>query len=69
MNEQSALFASALRTSLIVIMLLGLPLIGFLVYLNIKKTHTPPAEINTPLPEGGNEESPRSTVSKAGSLN
>ncbi|MGI9472566.1 MAG: CRTAC1 family protein [Rubripirellula sp.] len=49
--QNDAVIASAFRASLIVIMLLGLPIIGFLIYLNIEKAKEQSTEVDVTLPE------------------
>ncbi|TWU59105.1 ASPIC and UnbV [Rubripirellula tenax] len=49
--QNDAVIASALRTSLIVIMLMGLPVIGILIYLNVNKKKAQSTEVEVTLPE------------------
>lgn len=49
-QNNNAVVAGALRTSLIVLMLMGLPLIGFLIYLNVKKARENSIEVPVTLP-------------------
>ena len=49
--QNDAVIASAFRASLIVIMLLGVPVIGFLIYLNIEKAKERSTEVAVTLPE------------------
>ena len=49
--QNDAVIASAFRASLIVIMLLGLPVIGFPIYLNIEKAKEKATEVEVTLPE------------------
>ena len=49
--QNDAVIASALRASLIVLMLMGLPVVGGLIYLNLKKTKQQATETEVTLPE------------------
>ncbi len=49
--QNDAVIASALRTSLIVVMLMGVPVIGVLAFLNFRKTKQASTEIDVTLPE------------------
>ncbi|QDT02906.1 hypothetical protein K227x_12850 [Rubripirellula lacrimiformis] len=51
--QNAAVIASALRTSLIVMMLMGLPLIGVLIYLNLNRQTPRPTEVEVTLPAQG----------------
>ena len=52
--QNDAVIASAFRASLIVIMLLGLPVIGFLIYLNIEKAKERRPRSRSRCPKHGN---------------
>ena len=49
--QDDAVIASAFRASLIVILLLGLPVIGVLVYLNIDKKQEVSTEVEVTTPD------------------
>lgn len=49
--QNDAVIANALRTSLIVLMLMGIPVIGVLVYLNLRKGKAESTEVEVTLPE------------------
>ncbi|MFK8112688.1 MAG: CRTAC1 family protein [Rubripirellula sp.] len=56
--QNDVVIASALRASLIVLMLMGLPVIGFLIYLNLQKTKEQQQEydVNVPTVRESNEQ-------------
>lgn len=49
--QNDTVIASALRTSLIVLMLMGIPVIGILVFLNLRKSKAESTEVEVTLPE------------------
>lgn len=53
--QNDAAIGSVLRTSLWVLIILGLPVIGLLAYLNIRKSATEPAQVEIEAPEGRKE--------------
>lgn len=64
--QNDAVIATALRASLIVLMIMGLPLIGFLVYLNLKKVKEEQQEFTVDVPtvrEANQQVMPQLTLS------